>query len=657
MARYKTSELTSGDHTASADVAAVQAGADRRLTVNTAAYKAASASGSGAAGQVPQLDSSGALALADGGTGLKAGPAAAGQYFGTPQGSTVAGFYALPTLSLDDGAVVTAKLADDAVTQAKLADDSVGADQLAAAAVGTAALGADAVTGAKVADDAIDTEHVADRAVVPAQLDMATPSSGDLLSFAVTGGVASFVAVSNTSLSISDGSITTAKLAADAVTAAKIADDAIGAAAIADGAIVAAAFAAGAVGTAALAADCVTSAKIPDGAVDTEHLAADAITGAKIADDAVDTEHLADASVGNAALDAGVPTDGQFLSASVVAGVVTLDWADVPETELDYAARSELRAGSSNTTKVVNPKILAQELSSIRRQFEDLWSGHATTAETAVSGSSQAVAFAPAPSVSVANVASGDCRTITLAATDLKSVSSGCANTPTLTGHTYSHGLTFERASGDRWILGVFLASGGTLATVYRWFRLVSNAWTAASDADRFTYEPLSLADGRWSPVASDAEGRPGQLTGGLTASWIANRTSRWLRFATLRQHGASAWRLSATQRTLGWIEEDIYVSSATGGLTSTNATTNLSSGRKFSSYENLYIVTTTADSAFDYQHGMVSGSIARDNSTEIPCWAGSAGVNVRLNSDTSFFLTSRNTHGLKRIVGRRQFP
>ena len=218
----------------------------------------------GAAGAVPLLAAiagnavKGALALADGGTGLAVASPGGNKISGTDATGAPAWLdYPSPgNFSLADGDVVTAKLADLAVTSAKqgnssitpekiaatgaradrkilrltgnntwawedfpalaIPGDAIGPDELAPAAVGTAALANGAVVNAAVAGNA---------AILLSKLAIAgTPTDGDTIvaDSAAVGGFR-FKDVAGLG-AIPDGGILTAKIADDAITGAKVAE-------------------------------------------------------------------------------------------------------------------------------------------------------------------------------------------------------------------------------------------------------------------------------------------------------------------------------------------------------------------------------------------------------------------------------------------------
>lgn len=124
--------------------------------------------------------------------------------------------------------------------------------------------------------DAADSANAAAAAANAAKLlaDAATEAANNATEAANDAAEAALAAIADIGdLSITDGSVTTAKLASKAVTTANLDDAAVDTAQIKDSAV----------STAKIAANAVTSAKLGNGAVDTTQLANGAVTADKIA--------------------------------------------------------------------------------------------------------------------------------------------------------------------------------------------------------------------------------------------------------------------------------------------------------------------------------------------------------------------------------------
>lgn len=664
MPNYKTSELTAGTEGDPALVAAVQNSADVKITLRGAAYKDAGTSGAGGNGQIPTLNSSGALAAEDGGTAQTAGPTGAGQYLGTPQGSQDLGWHDLPTLSLDDGAVTHAKLGPDCVEADNIKDDQLGTEHYKAGSVDHTALGADCCDGDNIQDDAVDTEHLADNSVGFAALDAGTATNGQVLTASVSGGTTTLGFQTPAAAAVADGSITGAKLAADAVSASsKVADDVIGSEHIKDGAVL----------HAALGSDCVEGDNIGDAQVDSEHLANDcvqskhyeagSVDATALAVDSVQAESIEDGAIRPAHINATTPTNGQILSAVVSGNSTTFDFID-NTANLSFANRAELRT-ATDTAKVINPAVIGRELNQVRTQFADLWSSYASSnVSTTINLSNSTLVVAhdseglsPSKTLGVENASTDDSRSVTLSAGSATIIGSTCSNLPSVTGKTYCIGATFLRAASERWMLAIFKASGETTGSDYRWFKLTSNAWVeVANDNIDLGWEPLATAGDYRAPIDNSGIHLPSSPISGSQVPWITLRDRRWLCVFTLHHSAASTYKVLSNSRTMGYTEKVLWSTNVAGGYTTLNSDQTLNTGEKFSDYENLYVLLRR--STYTYASGMISGDIVKDNTTEIGIGLPSGhGCFLRLKNDTTWFITWANQAGVAKIVGRKQFP
>ena len=664
MANYKASELAAGNAGAAADVAAVQNGSDVKLTLGTAATKNAASPGAGNSGQVPLLNASGALDPADGGTGLTAAPTEAGQYLGTPQGSTSLGFHDLPTLSLDDGAVTHAKLGPDCVEGDNIADDQLGSEHYKAGSVDHAALGDDCVEGDNIADDQLGSEHYKANSVGFEALNAGTATNGQVLTASVSGGTTTLGFQTPSAAAVADGSITGAKLAADAVSASsKVADDVIGSEHIKDGAVL----------HAALGSDVVESDNVKDAQIGSEHLKNDcvqtkhyeagSVDSTALAVDSVQAESIEDGAIRPAHINATTPSNGQILSAVVSGNSTTFDFID-NTANLSYATRADLRA-ATNVSRVINPAVIGRELSQVRTQFADLWSSYASSnvsttinlSNSTLSCAHDADGIAPSKTLGVENASTDDCRSVTLSAGSATIIGATCSNLPSVTDKTYCIGATFLRASSERWMLAIFKASGETTGSDYRWFKLADNAWTEVVNDDiDLGWEPLATAGDYRTPIDNSGIHLPATPISGTQVPWITLRDRRWLLIFTLHHSAASTYKVLSNSRTMGYTEKVLWSTNVAGGYTTTNTDQTLNTGEKFSNYENLYVLLRR--STYTYASGMISGDIVKDNTTEIGIGLPSGhGCFLRLKNDNTWFITWANQAGVAKIVGRKQFP
>ncbi|MBL8159333.1 hypothetical protein JNJ66_02665 [Candidatus Saccharibacteria bacterium] len=240
---------------------------------------------------------------------------------------------AVTTAKLGDGVVGTSKLADDAVTTAKVADGAITEAQLDAAVqtkLNTVGSGVadDSITTAKLADGAVTTIKIANNAVTSAELANSAVGEVQLANDAVTA------------LKVQDGAITAAKLSVGVQASLDKADSALQT--IADGSISEAKLDAAAqakLNSSGTVADgSITTAKLADDAVTSEKIANNAVTGAQLANDTVDTLQLTNAAVTGAKLALYAVTNDNIANDTIA------------EAKLDPAVQAKLNAASAVTS-------------------------------------------------------------------------------------------------------------------------------------------------------------------------------------------------------------------------------------------------------------------------------------------------------------------
>lgn len=170
------------------------------------------------------------------------------------------------------------------------------------------------------------------------------------------GGIVDFTALEvihvNTSDTIADSAITTAKIVNDAINAAKIANNAVEAAKIAAGAVTEVKISSGAVTTAKVANAAIESGKLADGAATAAKIATDAITETKIANDAISTPKI----------QAGAVEANQLAANSVVAGKVAANAIEAASIAAGAVTTVKLNALAVTAEKVAANAIEADKI-------------------------------------------------------------------------------------------------------------------------------------------------------------------------------------------------------------------------------------------------------------------------------------------------------
>ena len=219
---------------------------------------------------------------------------------------------AISTAKIADGAITGAKMANSTITSGKIAANAVTSTQIANNAVGNNALADNAVTTGKITTGAVNGTKIANNAVDGKHLNAGTATSGQVLTASVSGGVTSLDWTNKSSTTIADGSISTAKLANNAVTNAKMADSAVGLAELNAGTGTANQVLARNSSNNGLDWVNQPTLSVADGSISTAKLAADAVTNAKLADDAVKAENLDATNDGTAGQVPSLAANGQF---------------------------------------------------------------------------------------------------------------------------------------------------------------------------------------------------------------------------------------------------------------------------------------------------------------------------------------------------------
>ena len=196
-------------------------------------------------------------------------------------------------------ATAAATIQDNSVSTAKLQDDSVSNSKLQANAVSNSKLQDNSISSAKIQDGAISGTKIQNASISGAKLDAGTGADSQVLSFdsAAPGGL------SWVSMALQDNSVSTAKLQDNSVSTAKLQDTS------------------------------VSTAKIQDSA----------ITNAKIQDTAVTSTKL----------NAGIGSDGQYLTKdSVAAG--GFSWKTPAAQTVTLSLTSFFKTGTLTTTTGTN---------------------------------------------------------------------------------------------------------------------------------------------------------------------------------------------------------------------------------------------------------------------------------------------------------------
>ncbi|MFD2439721.1 hypothetical protein ACFSS8_05875 [Paracoccus kondratievae] len=186
-------------------------------------------------------------------------------------------------------------------------------------------------------------------------------SSSTIADAAIT--TAKIVNAAIDSAKLADGAATAAKIAANAITSVKIADAAVLAAKIADGAVTAQKILDGAVTSAKIVDAAINSAKLADGAATAAKIATGAITETKISDGAISTPKLA----------AGAVTAGTIAAGAIQAGHVAAG-----AIETGHIAAGAITAGKIAAEAVGADQIAANVISSrhmVIGNFENIFSG------------------------------------------------------------------------------------------------------------------------------------------------------------------------------------------------------------------------------------------------------------------------------------------
>lgn len=197
-----------------------------------------------------------------------------------------------------------------------------------------------AITTAKIVNDAINAAKIANNAVEAAKI--------------AAGAV--------TETKISDNAITTPKVVAGAIETSKIAAGAVAADKIAANAVEAAKIAAGAVTTAKLDALAVTTEKLAVGAVEADKIAANAITVGKIAAGAVDTDQLAANAVTAGKILAGAITTIKLDALAVTADKLAVDAVTADKIAANAITVGKIAAGAVGADQIAANAIAARHL-------------------------------------------------------------------------------------------------------------------------------------------------------------------------------------------------------------------------------------------------------------------------------------------------------
>jgi hypothetical protein len=124
-------------------------------------------------------------------------------------------------------------------------------------------------------------------------------------------------------VTILDGSVTTAKLASDAVTSEKIANGAVGSSEIANGAVQ----------TDDVADEAITAVKLADGAVGSDQLADGAVTSDKIANRTITSTNIAVGAVGTVEIASGAVSSSELRANSVTSEHLNVQWVRTTTTQ------------------------------------------------------------------------------------------------------------------------------------------------------------------------------------------------------------------------------------------------------------------------------------------------------------------------------------
>ncbi|QRZ12676.1 hypothetical protein JWJ88_08640 [Paracoccus methylovorus] len=197
-----------------------------------------------------------------------------------------------------------------------------------------------AITTAKIVNDAINAAKIANNAVEAAKI--------------AAGAV--------TETKISDNAITTPKVVAGAIETSKIAAGAVAADKIAANAVEAAKIAAGAVTTAKLDALAVTAEKVAAGAIETNKLAANSVTAAKILAGAIETAKLAANAVTADKILAGAITTIKLDALAVTADKLAVNAVTADKIAANAITVGKIAAGAVGADQIAANAIAARHL-------------------------------------------------------------------------------------------------------------------------------------------------------------------------------------------------------------------------------------------------------------------------------------------------------
>jgi hypothetical protein len=236
-------------------------------------------------------------------------------------------------------------LSNEAITNVYIGALSKTNNSIPTGVIGTITLADGSVTTAKLADDAVTADKLADSSVSTNSIINDSVTTNKLIDSAVT--TAKINDNSITTVKIVDANITTAKINNSAITNSKLGADSVDGSKIADNSIDSEHYVDGSIDTISIGDSQITSAKILDANVTTAKIADNNVTTAKIADNNITTAKILDSNITTAKIGDSQVTTAKIADGNISSAKIASDAVTVDKIADAVLITSSEQSGST----------------------------------------------------------------------------------------------------------------------------------------------------------------------------------------------------------------------------------------------------------------------------------------------------------------------